>query len=71
MKINMKQGEEMTNILEYEACVWGHQKWSMVEKKIVAHQEMQCEEWKDYWIANVKDIGFPKESVVLIVHSMN
>jgi hypothetical protein len=43
----------------------------MVEKKIVAHQEMQCEEWKDYWIANVKDIGFPKESVVLIVHSMN
>lgn len=29
MKINMKQGEEMTNILEYEACVWDHQKWSM------------------------------------------
>jgi uncharacterized protein YjaZ len=40
-------------------------------EKLVAHQEMQCEEWKDYWIANVKAIGFPKENVVLIVHSMN
>jgi hypothetical protein len=40
-------------------------------EKLVAHQEMQCEELKDYWIAKVKAIGFPKESVVLIVHSMD
>ncbi len=74
MKINMKQGEEMTNMLKYEAGVWGHQKWSMAigtGEKLVAHQEMQCEELKDYWIAKVKAIGFPKESVVLIVHSMD
>ncbi len=75
MKINMKQGEEMTNMLEYEACVCGHQKWSMAigtGEKLVTQQEMQCEEWKDYWIVtNVKAIGFPKESVVLIVRGMN
>jgi hypothetical protein len=41
-------------------------------EKLVTQQEMQCEEWKDYWIVtNVKAIGFPKESVVLIVRGMN
>jgi hypothetical protein len=39
--------------------------------KYVDHKEMQCEEWKIYWIANVKAISFHKENMVLRLHSMN